>query len=79
MARAQHFGVSILAESQIEISDAGAEYRAALRGDCHLHSTWSDGGAYDAQAKKLAGMFKKNFDKFGSNISPPIAEAGPKG
>ncbi len=33
------------AESQIDVSDAGAEYRAALRGDCHLHSTWSDGGA----------------------------------
>jgi putative hydrolase len=23
----------------------GAELRAALRGDCHTHSTWSDGGA----------------------------------
>jgi putative hydrolase len=23
----------------------GAELRAALKGDCHLHSTWSDGGA----------------------------------
>ena len=23
----------------------GAELRAALRGDCHVHSTWSDGGA----------------------------------
>jgi putative hydrolase len=23
----------------------GADLRAALRGDCHLHSTWSDGGA----------------------------------
>jgi putative hydrolase len=23
----------------------GAEVRAALRGDCHTHSTWSDGGA----------------------------------
>ncbi len=23
----------------------GAEVRAALRGDCHLHSVWSDGGA----------------------------------
>ncbi|HWL42406.1 MAG TPA: PHP domain-containing protein [Ilumatobacter sp.] len=33
------------AESQIDITDEGAEYRAALRGDCHLHSTWSDGGA----------------------------------
>lgn len=25
--------------------DAGLPYREALRGDCHLHSTWSDGGA----------------------------------
>ena len=40
--------------------------------------TWSDGAAYDAQAKKLAEMFRKNFEKFGSNISPAIAEAGPK-
>jgi putative hydrolase len=24
---------------------AGEEVRAALKGDCHLHSTWSDGGA----------------------------------
>lgn len=33
------------AESQIELSPEGAVYREALRGDCHLHSTWSDGGA----------------------------------
>ncbi|MEL6982101.1 MAG: PHP domain-containing protein [Actinomycetota bacterium] len=26
-------------------AEAGAELRAALRGDCHSHSTWSDGGA----------------------------------
>ncbi|MFI8420020.1 PHP domain-containing protein [Streptomyces sp. NPDC085479] len=25
--------------------DGGRELRAALRGDCHLHSDWSDGGA----------------------------------
>ena len=40
--------------------------------------TWSDPAAYDAQAKKLAEMFQKNFQKFGSNISPAIAGAGPK-
>jgi phosphoenolpyruvate carboxykinase (ATP) len=39
--------------------------------------TWSDGAAYDAQAKKLAEMFRKNFEKFGPNISPTIAGAGP--
>ena len=40
--------------------------------------TWSDGAAYDAQAKKLAEMFRRNFEKFGSNIAPAIAEAGPR-
>ena len=25
--------------------EAGAPYREALRGDCHTHSTWSDGGS----------------------------------
>jgi putative hydrolase len=33
------------AESQVLLTDDGARYRDALRGDCHLHSTWSDGGA----------------------------------
>lgn len=33
------------AETRVPISPEGAEYLAALRGDCHLHSTWSDGGA----------------------------------
>jgi len=33
------------AETQVPITDDGARYRAALRGDCHLHSRWSDGGA----------------------------------
>jgi phosphoenolpyruvate carboxykinase (ATP) len=40
--------------------------------------TWSDPAAYDAQAKKLAEMFRKNFEKFGGNIAPGIAAAGPK-
>jgi putative hydrolase len=33
------------AETQITMTDGGQAYRAALKGDCHLHSTWSDGGA----------------------------------
>ena len=35
----------IEAESQVPITPEGRVYRDALRGDCHLHSTWSDGGA----------------------------------
>jgi putative hydrolase len=33
------------AESQVTITPGGERYRTALKGDCHLHSTWSDGGA----------------------------------
>jgi len=32
------------AETEIDIGE-GAALRAALRGDCHTHTTWSDGGA----------------------------------
>ncbi len=32
-------------QTEIPISAAGQRYRSALRGDCHLHSRWSDGGA----------------------------------
>jgi putative hydrolase len=32
-------------ETQVALTDPGRAYRQALRGDCHLHSRWSDGGA----------------------------------
>ncbi len=40
--------------------------------------TWSDAAAYDTQAKKLAEMFRKNFEKFGS-VAESIKGAGPMG
>ncbi|MEX2180806.1 MAG: phosphoenolpyruvate carboxykinase (ATP) [Gemmatimonadaceae bacterium] len=41
-------------------------------------STWKDGAAYDAQAKKLAAMFSENIKRFGGAVSPAILDAGPK-
>ena len=40
--------------------------------------TWGDASAYDAQAKKLAAMFRENFDKF-ENVDAATKNAGPKG
>jgi phosphoenolpyruvate carboxykinase (ATP) len=40
--------------------------------------TWSDPAAYDAQAKKLAAMFRQNFEKFGT-VDAATKNAGPKG
>ncbi len=38
--------------------------------------TWASGEAYDEQASKLAQMFRKNFEKFGT-VDAAIAAAGP--
>jgi putative hydrolase len=35
----------LAAETVVSITPEGEAYRDALRGDCHTHSTWSDGGA----------------------------------
>jgi phosphoenolpyruvate carboxykinase (ATP) len=40
-------------------------------------NTWSDKEAYDAQARKLAAMFVKNFDQFASQTPANILAAAP--
>jgi putative hydrolase len=38
-------GLADRAPQEIDTGGAGATLRAALRGDCHTHSDWSDGGS----------------------------------
>jgi phosphoenolpyruvate carboxykinase (ATP) len=39
--------------------------------------TWPDGAAYDAQARRLAAMFRDNFTSFASDVSADVRAAGP--
>ncbi len=40
--------------------------------------TWKDGAAYDAQAAKLATMFKENFRAFAGEVPQAVVKAGPR-
>ena len=39
--------------------------------------TWADPKAYDAQAKKLAAMFRENFEQYKAQVPDAVAKAGP--
>jgi phosphoenolpyruvate carboxykinase (ATP) len=41
--------------------------------------TWADKEAYDAQARRLAEMFRQNIQKFGDSVASEIVAAGPRG
>jgi phosphoenolpyruvate carboxykinase (ATP) len=41
-------------------------------------ATWSDPAAYEAQARKLAEMFRKNFAQLGGEVSESVRNAGPR-
>jgi phosphoenolpyruvate carboxykinase (ATP) len=40
-------------------------------------STWADGAAYDAQARRLVDMFIANFAKFESHVDGSVRDAAP--
>ncbi len=40
--------------------------------------SWADPAAYDAQAVKLAQMFRKNFERFASAVDQRVIDAGPQ-
>lgn len=40
-------------------------------------NTWSNGDAYDQQARKLARMFVENFQQFEAEVSDEVKAAGP--
>jgi len=39
--------------------------------------TWPDGAAYDEQARRLAAMFRENFEQFAGDAPAAIRAAGP--
>jgi phosphoenolpyruvate carboxykinase (ATP) len=42
-------------------------------------NTWKDGVAYDEQARKLARMFRENFQTFEGDAAADVTAAGPRG
>ncbi|MGH7541352.1 MAG: phosphoenolpyruvate carboxykinase (ATP), partial [Gemmatimonadota bacterium] len=40
--------------------------------------TWSDEGAYDEQARKLASLFRKNFEAYEDSCPEKVRSAGPR-
>ncbi|MEE8491488.1 MAG: phosphoenolpyruvate carboxykinase (ATP), partial [Acidimicrobiia bacterium] len=41
--------------------------------------TWEDVAAFDAQATKLAAMFRDNFAQYSDTVSPEVLASGPPG
>lgn len=44
----------------------------------HPRGTWADPDAYDAQAARLARMFRENAEQFSADMGATVREAGPR-
>ncbi|UCG76970.1 MAG: phosphoenolpyruvate carboxykinase (ATP) [Gemmatimonadota bacterium] len=40
--------------------------------------TWADKSAYDETARRLAELFRKNFEKYADHCDPEVRQAGPR-
>jgi phosphoenolpyruvate carboxykinase (ATP) len=58
--------------------DVPREIPGVPQGLLDPRSTWRDPSAYDAQARKVAAMFRDNFAAFAPDVSPDVAAAGPR-
>ena len=45
----------------------------------NARDTWQDKAAYDAQASRLAGMFRENFMRYADAVSKGVLAAAPRG
>lgn len=43
-----------------------------------VRETWADPAAYDEAAKRLAGLFASNFQKYAGSADPRVCAAGPR-
>jgi phosphoenolpyruvate carboxykinase (ATP) len=41
--------------------------------------TWSDRDSFDAHARKLAGLFRSNFEAYSHQVGDAVRQAGPRG
>jgi phosphoenolpyruvate carboxykinase (ATP) len=58
---------------QVPLSCPGVDDKLLMPRD-----TWADKAAFDAQAKKLAGMFVKNFEYYLPHLDEAVKAAAPK-
>jgi phosphoenolpyruvate carboxykinase (ATP) len=45
----------------------------------NARATWSNPAAYDASARRLAGLFANNFKQHAAGVSEAVVRAGPQG